>query len=157
MSLHFVSGMRKYSNLILLYVVIQCFLQYSYFQPRLPPQRPLCKYFSVPCRRVLSLYRVDYSNVMSAMSVKTQFPKILTVCLREDTYYGTMWVTNDSITIQQLPSEYCAISTIEGNVLNVTFDFSYFDSRKSLLEYYPVEFKTKYEIYSKNKTLAIFG
>lgn len=91
-------------------------------------------------------------NLMSAMSVKTQFTKILTVCLREDTYYGTMWVTNDSITIQQLPSDYCAISTIEGNVLNVTFDFSYFDSRKSLLEYYPAEFQTKYSIYEKNKT-----
>ena len=38
------------------------------------------------------------------MSIKTQFPKILTVCLREDTFYGTMWVTNDNITIQQLPS-----------------------------------------------------
>ena len=62
-------------------------------------------------------------NALSAMSIKTQFPKILTVCLREDTFYGTMWVTNDNITIQQLPSDYCAISTIEGNVLNVSFDF----------------------------------
>ena len=91
-------------------------------------------------------------NVMSALSAKTQLPKILTVCLREDTFYGTMWVTNDNITIQQLPSEYCSISSIEGNVLNVTFDFSYFDSRKSLLEYYPSEFKTKYEVYQRNKT-----
>lgn len=92
-------------------------------------------------------------NTLSSMNIKTQFPKILTVCLREDTYYGTMWVTNDSITIQQLPSDYCSISTIEGNVPNVTFDFSYFDSRKSLLEYYPAEFKTKYSIYEKNRTI----
>lgn len=91
-------------------------------------------------------------NTMSAMNIRTQGPKILTVCLREDTYYGTMWVTNDSITFQQLPSDYCAVSTIEGNVLNVTFDFSYFDSRQTLLEYYPIEFKTKYEIYRKNRT-----
>ena len=27
-------------------------------------------------------------NTMTAMSVKTQFPKILTVCLREDAFYG---------------------------------------------------------------------
>lgn len=91
-------------------------------------------------------------NAMSAMSVKTQFPKILTVCLREDTFYGTMWVTNDSITIQQLPSDYCAISTIEGNVLNVTFDFSYFDSHSAMLDFYPKEFKTKYAIYQKKRT-----
>jgi hypothetical protein len=91
-------------------------------------------------------------NVMSAMSIKTQFSKILTVCLREDTFYGTMWVTNDSITVQQLPSDFCSISTIEGNVLNVTFDFSYFDSRGGLLEFYPEEFRKKYAIYQKNRT-----
>ena len=91
-------------------------------------------------------------NALSAMSIKTQFPKILTVCLREDTFYGTMWVTNDNITIQQLPSDYCAISTIEGNVLNVSFDFSYFDSHNALLEFYPQEFKTKYAVYQKQRT-----
>jgi hypothetical protein len=62
-----------------------------------------------------------------------------------------MWVTNDSITIQQLPPEYCNISAIEGNVLNVTFDFSYFDSRAKSLDYYPAEFKTKYAVYQKDR------
>lgn len=92
-------------------------------------------------------------NVLSNMSIKTQFPKILSVCLREDTFYGTMWVTNDSITIQQLPSDYCAISTIEGNVLNVTFDFSYFDSNSQYLEFYPSEFQKKYNIYRSDRTM----
>lgn len=91
-------------------------------------------------------------NAMSAMNVRTQFPKILTVCLREDVFYGTMWVTNDTITIQQLPSDYCSISSIEGNVLNVTFNFSYFDSKSALLEYYPEEFKQKYSIYQSSRT-----
>lgn len=134
-----------------------------------PHFRRLIQYFAglSDLSYVVSPYRIDPKhineksvarnyrkvlNTMSAMNIKTQGPKILTVCLREDTYYGTMWVTNDSITFQQLPSDYCAISTIEGNVLNVTFDFSYFDSRKALLEYYPAEFKTKYAIYEKNKT-----
>ena len=92
-------------------------------------------------------------NAMSAMNVRTQFPKILTVCLREDTFYGTMWVTNDSITVQQLPVDYCAISTIEDNVLNVTFDFSYFDSHSQYLEYYPSEFQTKYKVYQGNRRM----
>ena len=90
-------------------------------------------------------------NAMSAMNVRSQFPKILTVCLREDTFYGTMWVTNDNITSQQLPSDYCAISTIEGNVLNVTFDFSYFDAHSQYLEYYPAEFQSKYRTYQSNR------
>lgn len=90
-------------------------------------------------------------NMLSSMSIKTQFPKILTVCLREDVFYGTLWVTNDNITVQQLPSDYCSISTIEGNVPNVTFDFSYFDARSNLLEYYPKEFQTKYNTYKSNR------
>lgn len=90
-------------------------------------------------------------NALSAMNVRTQFPKILTTCLREDVFYGTLWVASDNITIQQLPSDYCSISTIEGNVLNVTFDFSYFDSHGAMLEYYPSEFKSKYATYQKNR------
>lgn len=116
---------------------------------------------------VVSPYRVDPSsaniktvnrnyrkvlNALSSMSIKTQFPKILTVCLREDTYYGTMWVTGDSITIQQLPSDYCSISSIEGNVPNVTFNFSYFDAHSDLLDFYPDEFRRKYNVYKKNRT-----
>lgn len=89
-------------------------------------------------------------NMLSSMNIRTQFPKILTVCLREDTFYGTIWITKDSITIQQLPSEYCQISSIEGNVMNVTFNFSYFNTREKLLAYYPKEFSVKYEMYKKN-------
>lgn len=90
-------------------------------------------------------------NMLSSISIKTQVPKILTVCLREDVYYGTLWVTNDNIIIQQLPSDYCSISTIEGNVPNVTFDFSYFDSNSALLDYYPQEFRTKYNQYQNSR------
>lgn len=90
-------------------------------------------------------------NTLSSMNIKTQFPKILTVCLREDTYYGTMWVTNGSIIIQQLPSDFCQISSIENNVLNVSFDFSYFGGKEYLLDFYPQEFRIKYEsIYRLN-------
>lgn len=90
-------------------------------------------------------------NTMSIMSVKTQFPKILTVCLREDVFYGTLRVTADNITIQQLPSDYCAIASVEGNVPNVTFDFSYFQSRKNMLEFYPEEFQRKYRLYENDR------
>lgn len=92
-------------------------------------------------------------NLLSSMSIKTQFPKILTVCLREDVFYGTAWITNDSVTIQQLPSDYCQISSVEGNVPNVTFDFSYFDTHNNLLAYYPAEFRTKYNKYKTNRTV----
>ena len=95
-------------------------------------------------RRVLDL--------ISSMNVRTQLPQILTVCLREDTFYGTFWISSDNVTIQRLPSEYCAISSIEGNVLNVTFDFSYFDTNSQYLAYYPPEFETRYNDYRNNRT-----
>lgn len=116
---------------------------------------------------VVGLYKTDTStakpqtvrrnyrrvlNLMASMDVKNQFEKILTVCLREDVFYGTIWETSDSIIIQQLPSEYCAISVIEDNTLNVTFDFSYFDSNSQYLEFYPEEFKRKYTLYQNNRT-----
>lgn len=91
-------------------------------------------------------------NMLSSMDIKNQFPKILTVCLREDTFYGTMLVTNDNITIQQLPSEYCDIAVIEGNVFNVSFDFSYFDSNSAYLPMYPAEFQQKYQLYQSNRS-----
>ena len=92
------------------------------------------------------------ADVVASMNLKSQGAKILKVCLREDVYYGTMWVTNENIVFQQLPSDYCSISVIEGNVANVTFDFSYFDSRQALLEFYPAEFQSKYRTYQSNRT-----
>ncbi len=86
------------------------------------------------------------------MNVKTQIRDMLKVCFREDIYACTCWITNDNITIQRLPSDYCDISSIEGNVFNVSFDFSYFDSRQNLLDggFFPPEFQTKYRIYKEN-------
>ena len=89
---------------------------------------------------------------MSGLNAKTQLSKILKVCLREDTFFGTVWLGNDNTTIQRLPSDFCAISSIEENVANVSFNFSYFDRNEMMLEFYPPEFKTKYEhIYKKDK------
>lgn len=140
----------------------------TYIYGASPHFRRLIQYFTSlsDLAYVVSPYRIDPKkanarmignnyrkvlNLLSAMSIKTQFPKILTVCLREDTFYGTMWVTADSIIIQQLPSEFCKISSIENNVLNVTFNFAYFDARPTLLDYYPPEFRHKYEqIYKKD-------
>lgn len=141
----------------------------TYIYGASPHFRRLIKYFTglSDLAYIVSPYKIDPKkanvktvgsnyrkvlNLLSSMNIRTQLPKILTVCLREDTFYCTMWVSADSITIQQLPSDYCDIATIEGNVLNVTFDFSYFDSRQTLLDFYPQEFQTKYEIYRNNRT-----
>ena len=86
-------------------------------------------------------------NLLAGMNIKDQIEKVLTVALREDIFYGTLWETTDSTIIQQLPSDYCAVSVIEDNVLNVTFDFSYFDMNPTVLPLYPPEFTQKYNTY----------
>lgn len=108
---------------------------------KIDPKRANDRMMSINYRRVL--------DTLTSMSIKTQFPKILKVCLKDDVFFGTLWITKDVITVQQLPSDYCEISSIEGNVFNVQFDFSYFNMYPQYLDYYPEEFKMRYEKYKK--------
>lgn len=96
---------------------------------------------------------IKAAEYVNKFDIKTQCRDILTVCFREDTYYCTARESGDKITFQQLPSDYCSISSLSSNVFNVTFDFSYFDSDETLLQYYPTEFTTKYNAYKKNRNL----
>lgn len=141
-------------------------LQYIYIAS--PHFRRLIQYFTglTMWAYIVSPYKIDPKkanddttsrnyrkvlNFLSSMNLKTQGEKILEVCLREDVFYATVWITNDCVTIQQLPSDFCAITTVESNVANVTFNFSYFSARESLLEFYPEEFRIKYEWYKNNR------
>lgn len=139
----YIYGASSHFRRLIQYFVGLSDLAYVVEPYKLDPKKANTKTINNNYRKVL--------NILSSMSIKTQMPKVLTVCLREDVFYGTLWVTNDSVTIQQLPSDYCSIATIEGNVPNVTFDFSYFDSNQTLLNYYPSEFQTKYNQYQKNR------
>ena len=80
-------------------------LSYVVLPYRIDPKKANVRIMNNNYRKVL-----DY---LSIMSIKTQFPKILTVCLREDVFYGTILRTKDCVTIQQLPTKYCRISTID--------------------------------------------
>ncbi|MBP5462523.1 MAG: hypothetical protein J6Y20_10390 [Lachnospiraceae bacterium] len=142
-AVEYIYGASPHFRRLIQYFVGLSDLSYIVEPYRIDPKKANVRIVNNNYRKVL--------NMLSSMNIKTQLPKILTVCLREDVFYGTLWVTSDSITIQQLPSDYCSISSIEGNVLNVTFDFSYFDRHLSSLDNYPPEFKTKYySIYKKD-------
>lgn len=143
-AVRYVYGASPHFRRLIQYFVGLSDLAYIVEPYKIDPQKANVRTAGISYRRTL--------EALSAMNIRTQLPKILTVCLREDVFYGTLWVTPDSITIQQLPSDWCAISSIEGNVPNVTFDFSYFDTRQSLLDTYPEEFRIKYEIYIKSYT-----
>ena len=141
----YIYGASSHFRRLIQYFVGLSDLSYIVEPYRIDPKKANTRIINNNYRRVLSL--------RGSMSIKTQFPKILTVCLREDVFYGTTWITNDNVTIQQLPSDYCAISSVEGNVPNVTFDFSYFDSRRDLLDFYPDEFRRKYNQYRNKRVM----
>ena len=117
-------------------------------------------------RYIVSPYKVDLSkvnqktlknnfhkiiNLLQSANLETELRKIIKYCFKYDTFYGTIWQTADSLSIQQLPDEYCAITEMEGNVFNVTFNFSYFDRYPDKLAYYPEEFRIKYNMYKEDK------
>lgn len=90
-------------------------------------------------------------HILDNFNIKNSFDNILTVCLREDTFYGTIRSGTNNIMIQQLPSDYCDIASVEEGVINVSFNFSYFDSNSDLLKLYPEEFTTKYNLYQSDR------
>ena len=106
---------------------------------------------AVSADRVRRNYR-KVLNLLSSMDIKNSFSKILTVCLREDVFYGTIWESSENTLIQQLPSDQCKIAVIEDGVANVSFDFSYFQSNEELLALYPSEFSVKYDLYKTDMT-----
>lgn len=140
----YIYGASPHFRRLIQYFVGLSNLAYIVEPYRVDPRKANIKTMNNNYRKVL--------NILTSMNIKTQIPKILTVCMREDVFYGTFWVTNDTVTIQQLPSDYCAISSIEGNVFNVSFDFSYFDAYANLLPLYPPEFEKKYRIYKNERT-----
>lgn len=140
----YIYGASSHFRRLIQYFVDLTDLAYIVEPYKIDPRKASVRIINNNYRKVL--------NMLSSMNIRTQLPKILTVCFREDTFFGTLWVTTDSITIQQLPSNYCAISSIDGNVLNVSFNFSYFDSRQDLLNFYPEEFKQKYKLYKDRKS-----
>lgn len=138
-AVRYIYGASPHFRRLIQYFVGLSDLVYLVEPYRIDPKTTSVKRTNLNYRRVL--------NVLSSMNLKTQLPKILTVCLREDVYYGTMWVHTDCITFQQLPSDYCRISSCEDNVFNVSFDFSFFDGKEHLLDFYPPEFRQKYQQY----------
>lgn len=90
-------------------------------------------------------------NLLGSANLETELRKILEHCFKYDVFYGTIWQTSDNISIQQLPDDYCMITETEGNVFNVTFNLSYFDTYPGRLSYYSDEIQAKYNAYKNTK------
>lgn len=91
------------------------------------------------------------------MDFKNELTKLLITAWREDTVYAYVYDDSDqeggTCFFHILDGDYCKISSIEEGVFRFAFDFSYFKSHKTDLDYLDSEFKTKYDAYEKDVTL----
>lgn len=76
----YVYGMSAHFRRLIQYFVGLSDLSYIVEPYKIDPKTANIRTTNLNYRKVL--------NVLSSMNIKTQLPKILTVCLREDVYYG---------------------------------------------------------------------
>lgn len=84
-------------------------------------------------------------SIVENMQIKHEFYKILTVAFREDVFFGLVWETTDSFSIQKMNPDNCILSSIEDGVYNFAYDMSKIKETDLLL--YPPEFSTMYSDY----------
>lgn len=91
-------------------------------------------------------------DLLDQMNLKHEMKKVMQVCWVKDTFYGYEHEGKNSYFIQQLPNEWCAISSVEDGVFNFSFNMKFFDRNKSQLEMFPKEFK---KLYNKFKNGSV--
>lgn len=97
---------------------------------------------------------MDLCRFLDNMNFQHEFKKILRVIFREDIFFGYEHTNEDTYFIQQLPSDYCKITSIEDGCYNFHFDFSYFSNNETILKNgYSQEFADKYEAFKKDSGL----
>lgn len=106
----------------------------------------------------------EYNKAISyldMLNIPHEFLKVVSVCAREDIFYGYEYEGNNSYYIQQLDSDYCKITSIEDGCFNFAFNFEYFDKNNKieglpagvrLIDTYPQEFQQKYKKFLADKT-----
>lgn len=91
------------------------------------------------------------------MDFASELVKLLLVAWREDSVYAYVYDDSDqeggTCFYQILDGDYCRVSSVEAGVFRFAFDFSYFRSHETYLDYWDSEFKSKYEAYQKDSTL----
>jgi hypothetical protein len=87
---------------------------------------------------------VDY---LETLNVKHEFKKVLTVAIREDVFYGYLYMSKDSSYIQKFDADYCQITSVEDGTFCFSFDFAYFQNNPDKLELFPSDFKPMYDNY----------
>lgn len=103
--------------------------------------------------KLLKTYYKTMSKTQQ-MGIEQEILKLLLVAWREDAAYGYVYDDDENgMFFHILDGDYCKISSIEDGVFRFAFDFSYFRTNPTELEYWDSEFQTKYNAYQKDSNL----
>jgi hypothetical protein len=86
-------------------------------------------------------------DLLEMMNLKHEMKKVQQVAWVRDAFYGYEHEGKNSYFIQQLPNEWCAISSVEDGVFNFSFNLAFFDRNLPQLEMFPKDFKKLYNKY----------
>lgn len=103
-------------------------------------------------KNILAQY-YKVSAYVQNMNIAHEFGSALNTAFREDCFFGYIWSTDSSWTLQRLDANYCQLSGKVDGCWVFGFDFQYFVGREAFLEFYPAEFQTKYKAYQSNNNL----
>ena len=96
--------------------------------------------------------------------LKKLFGEIALKVVKNGCYYGYLIQTQDRITVQDLPVDYCRSRFVVNGRPAVEFNMKYFDiafkdttQRIKMLNVFPIEFKKGYKLYKEGKLLPQFA
>lgn len=98
----------------------------------------------------------DYFNTLykvRQMQLEKEILKMAIVAWREDCVYGYVYDDDTTFYIHILDGDYCKISSVQGGKYNFAYDFSYFRSHTTDLEYWDPEFNKKYNSFQNDPNL----
>lgn len=102
----------------------------------------------------------NYSETLTRwqrMDFQNELTKLLLVAWREDSVYAYVYDDSDqeggTCFYHILDGDYCRVSSVENGVFRFAFDFSYFRSHKTYLDYWDTEFQERFDAYEKDSTL----
>ena len=109
----------------------------------------------------------DFYNcleLLDSFNVKQQLGEIALRVLKEGCYYGYLVKQENSLVLQDLPSNYCRSRFNYGNKPAVEFNMKFFDDvfkdtaqRNRILKMFPDEFEKGYHLYKQGKLPAEFA
>ena len=91
-------------------------------------------------------------KALEELNIPTIGKRIAFEVLLRGTYYGLIHKVDDGLFLIDLPRDYCRVVARDqyGNLI-ISFDVSYFDGKKELLDAYPVEIQQHYFRWKRSK------